>query len=530
MTERILGPEGSQRRRRFLWAPMLAVVAFVVIFTISASANPPLSTCTTLNTVNGSNFEIDVDANIAVDGGTGCVDWQSADVLANGLFKADKPTGSGDDSFGNGTAEDNPNPTITDGSIPPNKSDLKQFGLYQEAGAVTADNPSGKYLALYWARINNPSGTTNMDFELNQNKCDAAAADPTLTCANNGTKTPVYVTPKRKTGDRLVTYDLSKGGTVPSISIRTWSGSAWGPATVISGPGGEAVGSVNTSTIGQATPLLTAQSPFTFGEASLAFSALFGTNTCGSFGSVYLKSRSSDSFTSEIKDFVAPQGVSISNCATLTTTATTSVTLTNSISDTAHLGGVSTNAAGIGTITFRVYSNSDCSTQVGSDLGTTTTVIGPGDYVSQPYTPTALGTYYWRAFYSGDGSNASQSTACGDANESSDVVKAPSSISTGQFFYPQDTATVTGGTSGTVTFTLYPTANCTGTALFGPSGVTLSSGTATTNNTTAKIDATSAGTYSWKASYGGDAGHNSVESCTENTTYTITNGGTTTGS
>jgi hypothetical protein len=33
-----------------------------------------------------------------------------------------------------------------------------------------------------------------------------------------------------------------------------------------------------------------------------------------SFGRAYLKSRSSDSFTSEIKDFIAPLPISVSNC------------------------------------------------------------------------------------------------------------------------------------------------------------------------------------------------------------------------
>ena len=48
------------------------------------------------------------------------------------LAKSDQPSGSNDDSFGKGTAEDNPNPTIVTGSIPPNKSDLKVFGVNTE--------------------------------------------------------------------------------------------------------------------------------------------------------------------------------------------------------------------------------------------------------------------------------------------------------------------------------------------------------------------------------------------------------------
>ena len=66
------------------------------------------------------------------------------------------------------------------GSIPPNKSDLKAFGVYTETGEVTLGNPTGKFLELLWTRVQDPSGTTNMDFELNQKLCDLNA-NPTLT-------------------------------------------------------------------------------------------------------------------------------------------------------------------------------------------------------------------------------------------------------------------------------------------------------------------------------------------------------------
>ncbi len=38
------------------------------------------------------------------------------------------------------------------------------------------------------------------------------------------------LTPIRSIGDVLVIYDLSQGGTHPTLSIRRWTGSAWGPA------------------------------------------------------------------------------------------------------------------------------------------------------------------------------------------------------------------------------------------------------------------------------------------------------------
>ena len=58
----------------------------------------------------------------------------------------------------------------------------------------------------------------------------------------------------------------------------------------------------------------------TFGEAriNLPASGIFTAGTCTVFGKAYLKSRSSDAFTSEIKDFIAPIPVNIANCAPVT--------------------------------------------------------------------------------------------------------------------------------------------------------------------------------------------------------------------
>jgi hypothetical protein len=311
-----------------------------------------------------------------------------------------------------------------------------------------------------------------------------------------------------------------------------------------------ALGSVNTSTIASANSEgLGSLSPYTFGEASIAFSALFGTSTCGKFGSVYLKSRSSDSFTSEIKDFIGPQHVSISNCATLTTDSTDSATIGNPISDTATLSGATPTATG--TMTFKLYgpfTGSDptadtCVDGAGGNLVTTLTVnsIGTpnasGDFVvgSGDYSPTAIGRYQWRAFYSGDGSNSSASTACGDANEASLITKIDSTISTAQNLVPNDSATIGGGgtLNGTATFKLFlpdnPTCasgandsapvSLTGTTAVGVSGSspqTVSTNNTATTDTLAGSHASALGTWHWLVTYTGDTTHNdSTSDCIE---------------
>jgi hypothetical protein len=171
------------------------------------------------------------------------------------------------------------------------------FGVYLE------ENANGRFLHMFWHRVQEPTGTTNMDFEFNQSD--------TLTA--NG------VTPVRTAGDVLIQYDLAQGGTHPELFVSTWitTGNAaadceatnklpcWGKRENFSAQG-LATGSINTSAIPSAeSDGLGSISPRTFGEATVDFDAIAGTG-CAAFGSAYLKSRSSDSFTAALKDFIAP--------------------------------------------------------------------------------------------------------------------------------------------------------------------------------------------------------------------------------
>ncbi len=525
MTERILGPTGGRRRRLWLIGPIATLVVLVGLFVSSGAV--AVTPCTTLNQVTGSNFEIDVDANLRVDGPADCIDWDNSgppnNVMRSGvLSKPDKPAGSGDDSFGQGTAEDEANPTIVDGSIPPNKSDLKTFGVFTETTG------GAQFLELFWSRIQNPSGTTNMDFELNQEFCDGTATH----CANNApaNKPAVYVTPKRTAGDKLITYDLSKGGTVPTISIRTWSGSAWGPATVISVSSASAVGAVNSSTIASADSFIGAQDPFTFGEVALSYSAIFpsGTSGCGKFGSAYLKSRSSDSFPAELKDFIAPEPVQITNCSTIATSlSATSITVGGTAFDTATLTGVTSTAGG--TVAYAYYTDSACTlNQVTAGTKTVTNGIVPN---SNTKTFNTVGTFYWQAVYSGDLNNAgstsdcttevltvtkAQLTATTQVHNASHQNKTGSSVPLGSVMH--DFATVSGAVSGVtptgaITFTFYTQADCGGTG----TSVT-NTGTEGSGQRSADSSALAAGSYSYKASVAGDSNYLGDDSDCENFT------------
>ncbi|WP_329385297.1 hypothetical protein OG625_25225 [Streptomyces sp. NBC_01351] len=510
-------PPRPRRRRQLRAALVTATLAasLTVPAALNAQALAAVQLCSTATALDNSRFEIDTSANLVVNGGAGCIDWLTGGTntpfRTGVLVKPDLPSGSNDDAFGRGSKEDDPDPFIVPGSVPPNKSDLKNFGVFTE------QTTTPKFLELFWQRVNSPQGTTNMDFELNQKFCDLTQM-PT-NCANNGTLSPPE-TPVRTIGDKLITYDLSQGGTVPAISIRTWSGTAWGPATIISGTTNPlAVGSVNTNTIpanqtgGLST---TALSPFTFGEAAISYNALFPPgSSCTTFGSAYVKSRSSDSFTSELKDFISPEPVQITNCTSLITSATPTATVGDTITDTATLGGASATAGG--SISFNLYSNATCTTLVQS-FGPIA-VNGPGQYTTSPgYTTTAAGTYYWRAFYTGDPNNQAASTPCQDADETTVVRRTEPSISTqllnaqgnpistatiGDFVH--DSASLSGATTtagGTVTYAYYTDAACSLNRVQVGSPVTVTNGVVP-NSAAAQFN--QVGTFYWQATYSGDA-------------------------
>jgi len=310
MTERVLGPTGGRRRRLWLIGPVAVLGALVALFVSSSAV--AVATCagsSTIHTLAGSNFEIDDNANLTRNLASPCQDWNDV-IPSPALVKPDKNSGTGDDSFTNGSDINDPQPSVDSGSIPPSKSDLKSFGVYTETVGT------GSFLNLFWSRVQNPNGTTDMDFEFNKLFCQADGTN----CADNtpnGGKTPIHVTPLRSNGDMLITYLLESGGTHPFIEVRFWNGNStsgsWGAAAPVT----SAIASINTSNIAQADSEIGPQSAFTFGEASIDTKALLGTSTCTSFGSAYLKSRASDTDNTAGKDFIAPEQVSVTNCGSV---------------------------------------------------------------------------------------------------------------------------------------------------------------------------------------------------------------------
>jgi hypothetical protein len=310
------------RRWWYAGATLMALAFFTVFFVVAASADNAsgcdfAATGTTQSCsgpLTGDTFA-GGDGNLLTSPTTfGTTDWQNVAELHAGF---DLPSGTGDNSFGQGTKEDNANVTVVSGSIPPNKSDLTRF---YESSAIGSNGHN--FLYLGWER-SNVLGSANMDFEINQ------ATTP-------GLGTPGAHTINRTAGDLLVTYDFTNGGGKPTLGLLFWvtSGSTsqcfssnslpcWGNHVTLNGT--DSLGAVNN--LDAVTDPLFPGSPnyinpvpaLQFGETAidLTGAGVFPPGTCEAFGSTFIKSRASASFGAEVKDFIAPTPVNISNCGSI---------------------------------------------------------------------------------------------------------------------------------------------------------------------------------------------------------------------
>lgn len=496
-------PAGARRVLR-LFLPILLLVALLASIPTAALAN-----------LSGSTFE-GGDGNMVVDN-NGNTDWANVSGLNTGI---DKPSGKTDNAFGQGSKEDSPDVTVVTGSIPPNKNDLTRF---YEASEQAANGHI--YLYLGWERLVN-IGNANLDFEINQSST-----------AGFTTSTTGPITINRTAGDLLVTYDFGGSGT-PTLGLLTWLTAAngdsasscfsanslpcWGNRVDLSAAG-EAEGAVNTGTISE--PIAGGSlGTGLFGEAAIDLTAagVFQEGVCEAFGSTFVKSRSSSSFTAEIKDFIAPIAVNISNCGSITVKKVT------------QNGDDSFSYSTSGLFPNPLSMSNGGSQALGSQANTTT--VNAGSYsVTENLTP-AQTTAGWTlkdlsCTSSGPGTstNISGSTAnitlglggsviCTYTNHiklDPTITTTLSATSAAVGSTVHDSATLSGASSdagGTVTYTVYTDNAC--------SQGAQSAGTKNVTNGIVPdsdgITFNSAGDYYWQAAYSGDANNNAATSvCTE---------------
>ena len=256
------GAAKPRRRRAFL---KIALVAAVVGGGTLVGSLPQRASAT----LTGSSFN-GADASPTSD-------------LAAGAIAISDPVGNLDTTNYTGSDENDLCPQLAVGTASP-KDDLDTFYVGSQS------NLTGVFLYVAWHRVAT-SGTTTIDFELNHSK------GPAPNC--NG------VNPARTVGDLLITYDFQGSGPFTlDISQRAWTGTEWGSPSPL--PVGSFEASINNDG--------------DFGElvVNLTAAGLLSTTRCESFASVFPKSRSSSaSFTSAIKEYVAPRNVVVSNCGSI---------------------------------------------------------------------------------------------------------------------------------------------------------------------------------------------------------------------
>jgi uncharacterized repeat protein (TIGR01451 family) len=456
--------ETSRRRgRRRWWAlgtAVLALATFVVIFAAASGAN-----------LTGSNFESN-DGNLVVDT-NGHTDWKNVAGLRTLL---DQPSGSDDNSFTQGSKEDDLNVTVAAGSIPPNKNDLTR-------SYIASENTGGQtFLYLAWERLVN-TGSANIDFELDQNA---------TTGWTGSTLGPVTI--NRTEGDLLITYDFSGSGT-PTIGINFWltaghghsdsdctaSGGklpCWGNHQTLdaTGPPPTADGAVNTGNVVDdvtalpVAPTVGTLGPGLFGEAALNLSAIPGVFTpdqCTEFGTTFVKSRSSgSSVDAELKDFIAPSPIQVTNCVTPTVGTTlknaagnttvangSTLPINSSVYDTAQVSASDANPL-TGTVTFQYFTNDICS---GTPADTQTGVAVNANSFTKG--PLGAGDYSFRAMYVAGNDHHHNNSAWSDCEPFSIAKGTPSATTT--LKNVSGDATVANGSSLAINSSLYDTAGIT---------------------------------------------------------------------
>ena len=292
-----------------------ALIATAALAGSSLLAMLPATAVAPAQHLGSSLFEIDGDKDPGSDPPPG-PDWnqnssylwtaQTPPIIGQ-ADKLDTTPKAEDGSFAQGTKSDTPVPVIETGSIPPNKSDLTRM-------LVASQTFGGDiYLYIAWERANT-LGSANMNFEFNASQ----------TKSGNG------VTPVRSAGDVLITYDFSNGGSNVNLGLAKWAQSSceasggktpdcWSPLQDLDSTG-IALGRVS--------------SDGKFGEAAinLTDAGVFTEGQCTSLGSAYLSSRSSDSFTAALKDFVPPKDISITNCGSIEVTKTDDASPANPLS------------------------------------------------------------------------------------------------------------------------------------------------------------------------------------------------------
>ena len=268
---------------------------------------------------DASGFE-DADGNLAINT-AGCMDWNGFTPTWSGAPATAPPqTGTGsnngftfagatdrfnsklDNIYAGGVKQDTVCPGTVIGSAN-DKADLS--AIY-----ISGEQISGQvYLFLAWERQldNTVNSDVFISFEFNQSNVSCGVGSPFV---------------QRTPGDLLVEYNFQSGNS--SIDVQEWDGTTWVPLATPPFEASVNAGTV-TDTIRPDQPVSLTQ--FEFGEAGINLSALDltgnGGKACETFGGVLGGSRTSKSGDqAQLKDFIGPAPLDVSNCVQPTVTTT----------------------------------------------------------------------------------------------------------------------------------------------------------------------------------------------------------------
>jgi uncharacterized repeat protein (TIGR01451 family) len=493
---------------------------------------------------DASGFE-DADGNLDIDNAD-CMDWNGFTPTWSGAPTTTAPpqTGTGstdgftfagatdrfnskiDNIYEGGVKQD----TVCPGTVTGSANDKADLSAIYVSGERVGDQV---YLFLAWERQldNTVNSDVFVSFEFNQSKVACAAGSPFV---------------ERTAGDLLVEYNFQSGNS--SIDVQEWDGTTWVPLAT---PPFEA--SVNAGTV---TDTIRPDGPvdlttFEFGEAGINLSELDltgnGGKACETFGGVLGGSRTSKSGDqAQLKDFIGPAPLDISNCVQPTATTTlknaaddstiandSSIADGSSVYDTTTLGNLVSGKTPTGKVQYTFFANGDCSGD-GTSAGLKTLNADGSVPHSDTKGPLTPGDYSFNAQYlSGDDQNYSDSdvsdcepftvskaqlTATTKVHDASHTDITGSSVALGSVVH--DTAklsgVVAGQTPAAITFAFYSQADCAGDAV-AVANTGADQGDATADRSAASA-ALGAGDYSYKASVAGDANYLGDSSDCENFT------------
>jgi uncharacterized repeat protein (TIGR01451 family) len=269
-----------------------ALVAVGAVMAATAGRAIVLDPVSAIDTTIVGGFEI--DGNRPDNSGAGDpVDWDTVGTGVPPVSVTEIPDASGqgkEDGFGGHSQNLNPGKWACENVATPEKDDIS-------AAAVGFRTYNGaQYLYFNFDRIGN-NGTADLDVELSR----MAGTHPSASC--NGELPP------RTDGDLIVAFDQQgQTSTAADIHLYEWDGNATS-------------GTLKDLVISDFKGHLSAD--LTFAEAAINLTTALGrTIECGEFNTVFMKSRASDAFNSDLKDRTDAVPFDLGQCPTLSVTKT----------------------------------------------------------------------------------------------------------------------------------------------------------------------------------------------------------------